>query len=158
MITKHGVPGRLSCLIGGVATVLVLLMPAAMAEEIKIGGTGNALGTMRLLGDAYSKKNPDIKVIVISSLGSSGAIKAVPKGAIDIGLSSRALSDEERSAGVKDAEYARSLTVLAVSNKSKATALTHDQLADIYAGKLLSWPDGTPIRPIMRQPGDDNTR
>jgi phosphate transport system substrate-binding protein len=140
------------------AATCVLLAPAAMAEEIRIGGTGNALGTMHLLGDAYSKTNPDIKVIVISSLGSSGAIKAVPKGAIDIGLASRALSEEERATGIKDSEYARTPTVVAVSNKSKATALTHDQLADIYTGKLASWPDGTPIRPIMRQPGDDNTR
>ena len=157
MIARGGVSVRLFRAIG-VAAASILLVSAAMAEEIKLGGTGNALGTMRLLGEAFSKNNPDIKVIVLNSLGSSGAIKAVPKGAIDIGLTSRVLTDEERATGIKDVEYARSPTVLAVHAKSKAIALTHDQLADIYTGKRASWPDGSVIRPIMRQPGDDNTR
>jgi phosphate transport system substrate-binding protein len=129
-----------------------------MAEEIKIGGTGNALGTMRLLGNAYTRKFPGMQVTVLSSLGSSGAIKAVPKGAIDIGITSRLLSDEERAAGAIDIEYARTPTVLAVSAKSKVTGISRQQLADLYSGKLASWPDGTPIRPVLRQPGDDNTK
>ncbi len=157
MIARGGVWDWLFLTIG-VAATSILLGPAVMAEEIRIGGTGNALGTIRLLGEAFSKSNPDIKVVVVNSLGSSGAIRAVPKGAIDIGLTSRALTEDERAIGIKDVEYARSVTVLAVHAKSKATALTHDQLADIYAGKLANWPDGSVIRPIMRQPGDDNTR
>ena len=132
--------------------------PHALAEEIRIGGTGNALGTIRLLGDAFGKKYPQIKITVLNSLGSSGAFKAIPKGAIDIGLSSRAVTDQERAAGVVSSEYARSLTVVAVSTKSKVTAITRQQLADIYRGKLTQWPDGTAIRPVLRQPGDDNSR
>jgi len=144
--------------LGILAAICILLAPAAMAQEIKIGGTGNAPGTMRLLGEAFSKHYPDMKVTVLSSLGSSGAIKAVPTGAIDIGLTSRALSDEERATGSVATEYARCPTVLAVSTKSSVTAITREQIADIYTGKLATWPDGTPIRPVLRQPGDDNTK
>ncbi|MEF8700850.1 MAG: substrate-binding domain-containing protein [Candidatus Accumulibacter sp. UW20] len=135
-----------------------LLACPAIGEEITIAGTGNALGSMRLLAEAFSKQAPAIKVTVLDSLGSSGALKAVPAGAIDIGLSSRAPSDAERRKGILAIEYARSLTVLAVSTRSGATAITREQIAEIYGGRLTKWPDGTPIRPIMRQSGDDNTK
>ena len=138
----------------------IALMTAALAQaaELRIGGTGNALGTMRLLSEAFAKAQPAAKSIVLSSIGSSGAIKAVPKGAIDIGLSSRPLTEEETRTGMTTIEYARAPTVFAVQEKNPVTALTVEQIADIYTGKLASWPDGTPIRLVMRQPGDDNTR
>ncbi len=147
---------------GGLAALClflgVLLSPAALAEEIKIGGTGNALGTMHLLGDAFNKRNPAVKVVVLNSLGSSGAIKAVPKGAIDIGLTSRPLTTDELALGLVPVDYADTPTVFAISTKSKVKGVTRVQIADIYAGKMANWPDGVPIRPVLRQPGDDNTK
>lgn len=54
-------------------------------EEIKIGGAGSALGSMKMLGAAFEKKHPGVKVVVLPSLGSIGGIKAVSKGALDNG-------------------------------------------------------------------------
>ncbi|RZL35392.1 MAG: phosphate ABC transporter substrate-binding protein [Rubrivivax sp.] len=130
----------------------------AAASELRLGGTGNALGAMRLIGNAFTRKNPDIQVTVLPSLGTSGAIKAVPKGAIDIGLGSRPLTEDEARTGTVSTEYARSPLVFATGLKTKATGLTLDQIASIYTGQLTTWPDGTQIRPVLRQAGDDNTR
>jgi phosphate transport system substrate-binding protein len=135
----------------------LILTPAARSEIIKIGGTGNALGTMQRLAEVYSRINPRIEITILPSIGSSGAIKAVPQGAIDIGLSSRPLKESESGSGITTVEYARSPTVIAVSDHSAVAEISDGQLVDIYTGRLTRWPDGTLIRPIIRQPGDDNT-
>jgi phosphate transport system substrate-binding protein len=141
-----------------VLTAAVCFSAVARAAEIRIGGTGNALGSMRLVAEAFAKSHPDSKITILTSIGSSGAVKAVPKGAIDIGLTSRTLTDDELHTGLKLIEYACSPTVFAVRETSKTTSISLRQVADIYSGKLSNWPDGAPIRPILRQPGDDNTR
>jgi phosphate transport system substrate-binding protein len=44
---------------------------------LKIGGTGAALGTMRLLGDAIMRSRQTATIEVLPSLGSGGGIKAL---------------------------------------------------------------------------------
>jgi phosphate transport system substrate-binding protein len=138
--------------------VLLFCSALAGADELRIGGTGNALGSMRVLGDAFAKEHPGAKIVILNSIGSSGAIKAVPKAAIEIGVTARPLSEEEKAGGIHAVEYARSPTVFTVQEKNRVAGLTRSQIADVYTGKLAAWPDGTLVRPILRQPGDDNTR
>lgn len=130
---------------------------AAGAEEIKIGGTGMALGTMSALAEAYARSNPDTKIIVLPSLGSSGGIKAVASGAIQIAVAGRALSGSEIGQGLVAVEYGRAPFVFAVSVKTKVTGLTLPQLVDIYSGKTGLWPDGTRIRLVLRPPYDGDS-
>ena len=131
---------------------------AGAGELLKVGGTGAALGTMHMIVGAFHAQNLDLEVSVLPSLGTSGAIKAVSQGALQIGLSVRRLTDAEARLGMKTVEYARTPLVVAVAAGSAAKSLTLEQLARIYDGTLLTWPDGGQIRPILRQAGDDNTR
>jgi len=141
------------------AAWLLLCLPfLATAGEIRIGGTGNALGTMQLLAEAFAKSHPETTIVVLPSIGTAGVVKAVAKGSVAIGLAAHPLSDEDARNGLTATEYARSPTVFAVQEKNKVTAISQGQVAEIYGGKWSGWPDGTTIRPVMRQPGDDNYR
>lgn len=135
----------------------VLSTPVALADTLKIGGTGSSLETMRILGKAFRKEHPETQITVLPSLGSSGGIKAVLAGAIDIGLSSRSLKDAERNQGAVAIEYGRTPFVFVASIHNKVDGLTTKQLADIYADDTVRWPDGKPIRLVLRPAGDTDS-
>lgn len=144
----------------GTAALLVLCGGASVrAEEIKIGGTGAALGSMHLLAEAYARGRPgaDIKITVLPSMGSGGGIKAVLAGAIQIGLSSRPLTAAELDAGAAEREYGRTPFVFATSTANQTRGLSTQQLVDIYAGQIDIWPDGTKMRLVMRPLGDSDS-
>ncbi len=141
-----------------IALALLLgLSGAAAAEEFRIGGTGTALGTMRLLAAEFMAGNPDIRVTTVPSLGSGGSIKAVVAGAIGLAVTSRPMSESERKLGAMETEYARTPFVFAVSTKSKVTEITSRELADIYAGRRVTWADGSAVRIVLRPASDIDT-
>ncbi len=166
VVSMPMIPVRRACRDGSSLRAVVVIAfasllacgPCLAAQPLRIGGTGNALGTLQRLGEAFQKQNPDIAVKVLPSLGTSGALKAVPQGALDIGASARPLLEEEAKRGLVALEYARTPLVFAVSRRTGVTAITLAQVADVYNGKMASWPGGTPTRPVLRQPNDDNTQ
>lgn len=124
---------------------------------IKAGGTGGALGGMKQVASAFEKKHPGVMVSFAPSLGSGGGIKAVLAGSIDLALSARPLSDDERKLGAVDVEYARTPFIFVTSRKGERPGLALRQVAAIYAGEMKAWPDGSPIRLILRPAGDADT-
>lgn len=124
---------------------------------IKAGGTGGALGGMKQVARAFEKKHPGVTISFAPSLGSNGGIKAVLAGSINLALSARPLSDDERKFGAGEVEYARTPFIFVTSRKGKRPSLTLRQVAAIYAGETKTWPDGAPIRLILRPAGDADT-
>jgi phosphate transport system substrate-binding protein len=141
-----------------VAVLAVLLVSgprSAVAETIRISGAGGAIGTIRILGEAFRKTNPGIRVEILPGMGSSGAVKAVLAGRLDIGLSVRTLSGEERAQGVVETGYARTPFVFGVNNTLEMTGLTLEDVAGIYGGKR-DWENGKRIRLVLRPPEDSD--
>ncbi len=126
-------------------------------DVIRIGGTGSALGTMKVLAGAFEKSYPTAKVSVMPSLGSSGAIKAVAQGAIEIGISGRALKEEEMNRGLSAAEYARTPFVPVVHAGVALSAITAGEIVRIYTGEMKMWPNGERIRLVLRPASDVDT-
>ena len=133
-----------------------LASPTARAETIKIGGTGSALGTMQLLGKAFAAANPGMSIAIVPSLSSGGGIKAALSGSIDVAVSARPAKPEEKSAGINMAMYAKTAFVVATAKSNPTSNLTLRDIADIYAGRKQNWQDGSPIRVILRPPGDSD--
>ncbi len=129
----------------------------AHADTLKIGGTGASLATMQLLAQSFEKTRPADHITVLPSLGSTGGIKALLAGALDIGISSRPLKQEEQAQGGIAVKFATTPFVIATGLKTPATNLTLSQLADIYAGRQTAWPDGTPVRLVLRPANDSDT-
>ena len=141
-----------------VAVLAVLLVSgsrSAGAETIRIAGTGGAMETMRLLGEAFRKHNPGIRVEMLPGMGSSGSVKAVLAGRLEIGLTGRSLSGEERAQGVVETRYAKTPFVFAVNRSLKITGMTLRGVAEIYAGKR-DWEGGKRIRVVLRPPEDSD--
>lgn len=154
---KQGEPSRLERVYAIVFLLLLGFFGASAAEELKIGGSGAALGTMQLLGNEFTAANPNVKIMIVPSLGSGGGITAVVAGAIGLAVTSRPLKESERKLGATETEYARTPFVFAVSTKSKVTAISATELVAIYAGKRVSWADGTPVRIVLRPSSDIDT-
>lgn len=79
--------------------------------------------------------NPDVK-FTYNPTGSGSGITAVTEGRCDIGLSSRALTDDEKNQGLKETIIAYDGIAIIVNPENKVTDLKVEQIADIYTGKL----------------------
>lgn len=134
----------------------VLAAPPALAESVRLGGTGSALGTMQRLAEAFGKIQPQFALAIVPNLGSGGGLRALGEGLVQIAATSRPLKPEEIAAGLSAVEYGRTAFVLATS-KAGVDGLSLGQIADIYAGRQSRWSDGTPIRLVLRPASDGDT-
>ena len=73
--------------------------------------------------------------------GSGSGITAVQEGTCDIGLSSRALKDEEKAAGLKETILAYDGIAIIVHPDNPVADLTLDQIAKLYTGEITNWKD-----------------
>lgn len=143
------------------ATLVVVLAGAvtvASAETIRIGGTGVALGGMRILGTAFEQQNAGTTVEVLPSLGSSGGVRALLAGAVDLSVASRALKDKETDKGAVARLYASTPLALVTSEGAQVDRVTTEELAEIYSGARQTWPSGETIRVVLRPISETDTK
>jgi phosphate transport system substrate-binding protein len=125
------------------------------AETLRLGGTGTAMGMLRQVGAEFTAGGGG-KIVVVPSLGSTGAIRAVVDGAIDIAVSARPLKADEAAADLHQVTVMRTAYVLATSHR-KPNALKSADLPRIFAAEKAAWADGTPMRIILRPRSETDT-
>lgn len=90
------------------------------------------------LGEAFEKNNDGI-TFTYNPTGSGSGIKAVQEGRCDIGLSSRALKDEEKETGLKETVLAYDGIAVIVHPDNPVADLSLEDIASIYTGKITNW-------------------
>ena len=126
--------------------------------QLTIAGSGANLPITRLLAKSFAKLHPSITIEIPGSIGSKGAIMAVSKGAINLGLISRPLTDEEKALGLVAQPYARTAIVIGVHPSVKDDDITTEQLIEIFKSIKTKWQDGNHIIVQAREKSDSGFR
>lgn len=121
----------------------------APQEGIVIAGSGVNLPLMRKLAATYAASHPTVKIEIPDSIGSSGAIKAIMDNGINLGLISRPLQEQEKAAGLKQIQYAKSAVIIAVHPSVQVDNISVADLLAVYNGSKRQWPDGKSIIPHL---------
>ena len=92
------------------------------------------------LSESFMANNADATV-TYNPTGSGSGITAVQEGTCDIGLSSRALKDEEKAAGLKETILAYDGIAIIVHPDNPVSDLTIEQIDQLYTGEITNWKD-----------------
>ena len=113
-------------------------------DTTEISGTVNTDGStsmadvMAAFRESFEGMYPDVTVNY-SGTGSGSGITNVLAGTVDIGLSSRALTDEEKAEGAVENIVALDGVAIVVHPENTVTDLTIEQIAKIYTGEITNW-------------------
>ena len=110
----------------------------ALSGSVSTNGSTSMDKVIGALKEQFTIDNPGVTV-TYDPTGSGAGIEAVKNGSADIGLASRALKDQEKSAGLKETTVALDGIAIIVNAGSKVADLTVQQIADIFTGKITDW-------------------
>ena len=114
-------------------------------EETQLSGSVSTDGSTSMeevIGALGEQFQADTGVsVTYNPTGSGSGIEAVKNGSCDIGLSSRALKDEEKAAGLTETTVALDGIAIIVNAENPVTDLSIDQIAQIYTGAVTDWAD-----------------
>ena len=111
---------------------------ASLSGTVATNGSTSMEKVIGALSEQFMADNSGVKVSY-DPTGSGTGIEAVKTGSCDIGLSSRALKDEETEAGLKGTTVALDGIAIIVNENSKVEDLTVEQIAKLFTGEITDW-------------------
>ena len=111
---------------------------SAIAEgSVSTDGSTSMEKVIGALGEAF--QNETGISVTYNPTGSGSGIQAVQEGRCDIGLSSRALKDEEVASGLTGTVVALDGIAIIVHPENPVSDLSLDDIAKIYTGEITNW-------------------
>ena len=114
------------------------------SSTVELSGTVNTDGStsmesvVKALGEAFMELNPGVTVNY-SGTGSGTGIQSAIDGTCDLGLSSRALKDEEKQNGAVENIVALDGVAVVINPANGVEDLTVEQIAQIFTGEITNW-------------------
>ena len=110
---------------------------AALSGNVATGGSTSMKNVIAALTEGFAEVEPGVTVSY-DPTGSGAGITGATDKTLDIGLSSRALKDDEK-ADVDGTTIALDGIAIIVNNASKVEDLTVDQLKKMFTGEITNW-------------------
>jgi len=110
---------------------------AALSGNVAAGGSTSMKNVIAALTEGFAEVEPGV-TISYDPTGSGAGITGAADKTLDIGLSSRALKDDEK-ADVDGTTIALDGIAIIVNNASKVEDLTVDQLKQMFTGEITNW-------------------
>lgn len=112
--------------------------PETLSGSVSTDGSTSMEKVIGALGESFMLANEDV-TFTYNPTGSSGGITAVAEGRCDIGLSSRALKDEEAALGLTATILAYDGIAVIVNPENAISDLELETIAKIYTGEITNW-------------------
>ena len=112
---------------------------AALSGNVATGGSTSMKNVIAALTEGFAEVEPGITVSY-DPTGSGAGITGATDKTLDIGLSSRALKDDEKN-DVDGTTVALDGIAIVVNKASKVADLTVDQLKQMFTGEITNWKD-----------------
>ena len=108
--------------------------------EVTVSGSSSVTPVMQKLAEEYQKVNGNVTIRVQQSDSTTGVTDAI-NGISDIGMASRAVSDEETAQGVTGKAIALDGIAVIVNLNSAVEEITSASVLGIYTGEITTWAD-----------------
>ena len=112
---------------------------AALSGNVATGGSTSMKNVIAALTEGFAEVEPGVTVSY-DPTGSGAGITGATDKTLDIGLSSRALKDDEKK-DVDGTTVALDGIAIIVNKDSKVADLTVDQLKQMFTGEITNWKD-----------------
>lgn len=106
---------------------------SSLSGSVSTNGSTSMEKVIGILSEEFMAKNPDVGV-TYDPTGSGTGIEAASNGSADIGLSSRALKEEESSAGLNGTTVALDGIAIIVNAENPVNDLSVEQIAQLFTG------------------------
>lgn len=108
--------------------------------KVVVAGSSSVTPVMEKLKEAYQKVNTNAQVEIQESDSTTGMTSTI-SGICDIGMASRAVSDNEKASGLTETTIATDGIAVIVNKSNTLSDITSANVKSIFTGEATKWSD-----------------